>query len=121
MGPAQWIAVVITFGLNALDGFDVLAISFAGPGIAADWGVNQATLGWVLSMELIGMSVGSLALGMVGDKAGRRTTILFCLVLMAAGMFGAGQSDGISELLAWRLLTGLGIGGMLAVTAAAVA
>lgn len=121
MGPAQWIAVVITFGLNALDGFDVLAISFAGPGIAADWGVNQATLGWVLSMELIGMAVGSLVLGMVGDKAGRRTTILFCLVLMAAGMFGAGQSDAVSELLAWRLLTGLGIGGMLAVTAAAVA
>ena len=121
MGLAQWAAVAVTFGLNALDGFDVLAISFAGPGIAADWGVNQATLGWILAMELIGMAVGSLMLGIVGDKAGRRSTILFCLVLMATGMFGAGQSDGVSELLAWRLLTGLGIGGMLAVTTAAAA
>ena len=36
MGLAQWVHVAITFGLNALDGFDFLAIGFAGPGIAAD-------------------------------------------------------------------------------------
>ncbi len=121
MGPAQWAAVVVTVGLNALDGFDVLSISFAGPGIAADWGVSQSTLGWILAMELLGMALGSIALGMAGDKAGRRSTILFCLVLMATGMFGAGQSASVSELLAWRLLTGVGIGGMLAVTTAAAA
>ena len=121
MGLAQWFTVLVTVGLNALDGFDVLSISFAGPGIAAEWGVDQATLGWILAMELLGMAVGSIILGMVGDKAGRRTTILFCLVVMAIGMFGAGQAAGVTELLSWRLLTGLGIGGMLAVTTAAAA
>lgn len=121
MGFAQWMAVVVTVGLNALDGFDVLSISFAGPGIAADWGVNQSTLGWILAMELLGMAAGSIVLGMAGDKAGRRATILFCLVVMSIGMFGAGQSAGVTELLSWRLLTGLGIGGMLAVTTAAAA
>ena len=121
MGPAMWAAVLVTFGLNALDGFDVLSISFAGPGIAAEWGVSKATLGWILAMELIGMAAGSIVLGVVGDKAGRRSTILFCLVVMSIGMFGAGQSGSVNELLAWRLLTGLGIGGMLAVTTAAAA
>ena len=47
--------------------------------------------------------------------------VLFCLVVMAIGMFGAGQAAGVTELLSWRLLTGLGIGGMLAVTTAAAA
>lgn len=121
MGVAQWLAVFVTFGLNALDGFDVLSISFAGPGIAADWGLDQATLGWLLAMELIGMAAGSIVLGIVGDKAGRRSTMLFCLVVMSVGMFGAGQSGNVGELAAWRVLTGLGIGGMLAVTAAATA
>ncbi len=121
MGLAQWTAVVVTFALNALDGFDVLSISFAGPGIAQEWGIDRAVLGWVLAMELFGMAVGSILLGVVGDKAGRRATILFCLVVMSAGMFGAGQSANVTELLAWRLLTGLGIGGMLAVTTAAAA
>ena len=63
MTRAQILVVAITVGLNALDGFDVLAISFASPGIAHDWGINRAALGVVLSMELIGMAIGSMLLG----------------------------------------------------------
>ncbi len=121
MNSAQWIAVVITIGLNALDGFDVLSISFASPGIAKDWGLGPAVLGWILSMELLGMALGSVLLGPVADKVGRRKTILLCLVGMAVGMFGAGYSTSVAVLLGFRLLTGLGIGGMLASINAAAA
>jgi benzoate transport len=114
MGVAQWLAVLVTVGLNALDGFDVLSISFASPGIARDWGIDKATLGWVLSMELFGMAAGSFILGGVADKLGRRPTILGCLVAMAAGMFGAAHAHSVAALVPWRLLTGLGIGGTLA-------
>ena len=121
MRSAQWLAVLVTVGLNALDGFDVLSISFASPGIARDWGIDKATLGWVLSMELFGMAAGSLLLGGVADKVGRRPTILGCLIAMAVGMFGAAHSRGVADLLPWRLLTGLGIGGTLAAINAAAA
>jgi benzoate transport len=121
MGVGQWLAVLVTVGLNAMDGIDVLSISFASPGIAKEWGVNQATLGWVLSMELVGMGLGSVLLGGVADKIGRRPTILGCLFAMAVGMFGASLADGVPTLLICRLLTGLGIGGMLASINAAVA
>ena len=121
MRLGQWAVVAVTVGLNALDGFDVLSISFAAPGIAADWGIDKAALGWVLSMELLGMAIGSIALGGVADKIGRRPTILGCLIAMTVGMFGAGHSSDMATLLAWRLLTGLGIGGMLASINAATA
>jgi benzoate transport len=121
MSVSQWLAVLVTVGLNAMDGIDVLSISFASPGIARDWGVDKATLGWVLSMELVGMGVGSVLLGGVADKIGRRPTILGCLIAMSIGMFGASLAAGVPTLLAWRLLTGLGIGGMLASINAAVA
>ena len=121
MSVGQWLAVVVTVGLNAMDGFDVLSISFAAPGIAKDWGVDRATLGWVLSMELVGMGLGSALLGGVADKIGRRPTILGCLVAMSVGMFGASLADGVPMLLVWRLLAGLGIGGMLASINAAAA
>ena len=121
MGVAQWLAVIVTVGLNAMDGFDVLSISFASPGIAREWGVDKATLGWVLSMELLGMGVGSVLLGGVADKLGRRPTILGCLLAMTLGMFGAAHAADVPTLLAWRLLTGLGIGGMLAAINAAAA
>ncbi|MDX8356457.1 MFS transporter [Sphingopyxis terrae] len=117
----QWLAVAITVGLNGLDGFDVLSISFASPGIAKEWGGDQSVLGWILSMELLGMAVGSVLLGGVADKAGRRPTMLGCLVAMTIGMHFAGGAASVNELLGWRLLTGLGIGGMLAAINAAAA
>ncbi len=121
MSAAQWLAVIVTVGLNGMDGFDVLSISFAAPGIARDWGVDKATLGWVLSMELLGMALGSVLLGGLADRIGRRPTILACLVAMTFGMFGAAHAGAVPTLLAWRLLTGLGIGGMLAAINAAAA
>lgn len=114
MSRLQVIAVGITFLLNALDGFDVLSISFASPGIASEWGIDRAALGIVLSMELIGMAVGSVVLGGVADRIGRRKTMLGCLIVMAIGMFMATAVSNLVELSLWRVVTGLGIGGMLA-------
>jgi benzoate transport len=114
MSRLQIAAIAVAVGLNALDGFDVLSISFAAPGIAAEWGINRAALGIVLSMELIGMAVGSVLLGGVADRIGRRRTILGCLVVMAIGMFMVTHASGIVSLSIWRVLTGIGIGGMLA-------
>jgi MFS transporter, AAHS family, vanillate permease len=114
MSRLQGAVVVLTVALNALDGFDVLSISFASPGIAQEWGIDRAALGIVLSMELIGMAIGSIFLGGVADKIGRRPTILGCLVVMAAGMMMATTVRGLVDLSIWRIVTGLGIGGMLA-------
>ena len=114
MSRLQIIVVGLTIALNALDGFDVLSISFASPGIAAEWGIDRAALGIVLSMELIGMAIGSMVLGGVADKIGRRPTILGCLVVMSGGMLMATTVTGLVDLSIWRVITGLGIGGMLA-------
>lgn len=121
MRLAQIAVVAVCIALNALDGFDVLAISFAAPGIAKEWGVDKATLGVVLSMELIGMAAGSVLLGNLADRIGRRPTILACLCVMAIGMFAAAHASGVEMLSAIRLFTGLGIGGMLSATSAMVA
>lgn len=112
------IIIVITAGLNALDGIDVLSISFASTGIKAEWGIDQTVLGLVLSMELFGMAAGSILLGGVADAYGRRKTMLGCLVTMALGMFMVTTVSTLVQLSAWRVITGLGIGGLLsAITA----
>jgi benzoate transport len=121
MGRAQLIAVAICIALTALDGFDVLSISFASPGIAAEWGIDRAMLGIVLSMELIGMCAGSVFVGGLADRIGRRPVALGCLVVMAIGMALATTAHDVTTLSAFRLLTGLGIGGMLAASNAMAA
>ena len=115
MTGRQVLAIAMCVLLNALDGFDVLSISFASPGIAKEWGIDRAALGVVLSMELIGMMVGSVLLGQLADRLGRRPTVLACLAIMALGMVSTTQVGTIEALAVTRLLTGLGIGGMLAV------
>jgi benzoate transport len=114
MTAMQIIVVAITVGLTGLDGFDVLSISFASPGIAREWGIDRAALGVVLSMELFGMGLGSFLLGGVADRIGRRRTLLGCLVLMILGMTMVIGVRGLTALCIWRVITGVGIGGMLA-------
>jgi len=121
MTKAQIAVVAITVLLNGMDGFDILSIAFASPGIAKEWGTSQLALGIVLSMELIGMAFGSVFLGGLADKIGRRPTLLGCLVVMVTGMLLATTASSPVQLSIWRVLTGLGIGGMLSATNAVVA
>ena len=121
MKASQISIIAIAVLLNAMDGFDILSIAFAGPGIAREWHINQLELGIVLSMELIGMAFGSIVLGGFADKLGRRPTLLSCLVVMTAGMILATSASSPLGLSIWRVVTGLGIGGMLSCTNAVVA
>lgn len=122
--PMNWrqhVVVALMVMLNALDGFDVLSSAFASPGIAKEWGVPREALGVMLSAELVGMGFGSLLLGGLADKKGRKLTMLACLAIMAVGMYLAHSSAGLTELSVWRFVTGLGIGGMLTSTNAVTA
>src|SRR5678809_1054691 len=121
MTTAQFVVVALTIFMNGIDGFDVLSIAFASPGIAREWGIAQTALGLVLSMELIGMAIGSVLLGGVADRIGRRPTLLGCLATMAFGMLMATTAGSPVQLSIWRVVTGLGIGGMLSCTNAVVA
>src|SRR3546814_11879311 len=103
------VVVALCFAVTALDGCDVLASSFAAPGIADEGGVDKATLGIVLSMELLGMAAGSVLIGNLADRIGRRPTILSCLVVMALGMYAATHAGGVTSLSIVRFLTGVGI------------
>jgi MFS family permease len=67
------------------------------------------------------MGFGSVLLGGLADKMGRKPSMLICLVIMAIGMYMAHQAQNLSWLTAFRFFTGLGIGGMLAATNAVTA
>jgi len=122
MSGLQILVCTITVFLNALDGFDLLAISFATPGIMKEFNIDKSVgLGVVLSMDLWGMAIGSFLLGGVADYIGRRRAILCFLVVMAVGMLFCSRASDLGDLRLWRFITGLGIGGMLAAINAASA
>ena len=120
MSSSQWEVVLLCTAINMLDGYDVLVMSFAAAPVAADWRLDPASLGLLLSAGLIGMAFGSVLLGSLADALGRKRLVNVCLVIVTIGMMASALSQSQLQLLALRFVTGIGIGGMLATITALV-
>jgi AAHS family 4-hydroxybenzoate transporter-like MFS transporter len=94
------------------DGFDLFTMGYVGPHLIEEWGISRADLGPVNSMGLIGMAVGSVLLGWLGDRIGRKRAYISCLALLFAGSLLCYYAKDINELSMWRLVTGFGLGGV---------
>ena len=120
MSRAQWEVVLLCTAINMLDGYDVLVMSFAAAPVAADWQLDPASLGLLLSAGLIGMALGSIVLGSLADALGRKRLVNICLITVTIGMILSAYTQSQLQLLALRFVTGVGIGGMLATLTALV-
>jgi len=112
----QWGAVAVCVLLNMLDGFDVLVMAFTGKAVSAEWGLSGAQLGLLLSAGLVGMAAGSMLVAPWADRLGRRPIVLGCLAVASAAMLLSSVSQNATQLGVLRVVTGIGIGGLLATT-----
>ena len=100
--------------LNMQDGYDILAVSYAAHAISEDWGISRSELGVIFSAGLFGMMIGAMGLGPLADRLGRKAMCVVGLILSGCGMLIAMKATGLNMLVAGRVLTGLGVGGILA-------
>lgn len=114
MSRFQIIAVSIALLLVVLDGFEVGIMAFAAPQIQAEMSLTPDALGYVLSASLFGMAIGSILLTPLADRFGRRPLTLVMLVLIVIAMALTISASSAGTLILWRVMTGLGIGGMMA-------
>lgn len=117
----QYATIFVCFLMNILDGMDVLVISYCAPAIAQSWDISPETLGIVFSAGLAGMTLGALLLAPFADHIGRKSMILLSAVLIGTSIFLTSYSSTVSMLIVLRFLSGIGIGSMLASTAALTA
>lgn len=97
----------------ALDGFDIQAIGFVAPALKAEFQVERSALAPVLAASLLGMALGGLGVGPIGDRWGRRKAVLISTALFGVGMLLASTAATLDALTFWRLLTGIGLGGAM--------
>jgi AAHS family 4-hydroxybenzoate transporter-like MFS transporter len=102
-----------TFLIMVLDGFDVQLIGFAAPALIGEFGITRNALGPALAASVIGMSVGAVAIGPVGDRFGRRPALLVSAVLFGVMTLLAATATSVATLALWRFLTGIGLGAAL--------
>jgi len=96
----------------ALDGFDTQAIGYTAPAIAGVLKLPMAQFGQVGSAGLVGAAIGALSFGPLADLFGRKWFMIVAIVVFAAFSYMTAQSASLNELLTFRFLAGLGLGGV---------
>lgn len=108
--PLQWWIMIMCFLVIAADGFDTVAVGYVGPALAAKWGVSKLALGPLFSAALIGLAVGALVAGPMGDKYGRKRILIVSVLFFGLCTLASALAASLTELTALRVLTGLGLG-----------
>jgi len=108
--PFQWLIFALCFCVVLLDGFDTAAIGYIAPSLVSEWGIERSALGPVLSAALFGLVVGSLSAGPLADRFGRKTILSISVLIFGLACLASAFSAGLNQLVAWRFITGVGLG-----------
>ncbi|HCS42820.1 MAG TPA: 4-hydroxybenzoate transporter [Pseudomonas sp.] len=107
----QWRVFGLCFFVAILDGFDTQAIAFTGPSIIQAFGLGAGALAPILTAGIVGMVLGAMALGLLGDKFGRRPTIIGSVALFGIASLATAFAQTTEQILVLRFIAGLGMGG----------
>ena len=93
-----------------LDGLDFQLLAFAAPLLSAEWGVGKTGLSYAIGATLVGMALGAPVGGWLGDRWGAQRSLIVAVLMFAIATLVTAAATGISQLVALRLLSGMGFG-----------
>ena len=99
----------------ALDAMDVGLISFVIVALGQQWGLDDATKSWVVSIGFVGMALGATFGGLLADKIGRRSVFALTLLVYGVATGATAVVSSVAALLLLRFVVGLGLGAELPV------
>ncbi|OCS84519.1 MFS transporter [Caryophanon tenue] len=102
------------------DAMDVGILSFVIAALAVDWGLNSQQMGWIGSVNSIGMAVGAVVFGLLADKIGRKKIFMWTLVLFSVASGLSALTTTLAVFLILRFFVGMGLGGELPVASTLV-
>jgi AAHS family 4-hydroxybenzoate transporter-like MFS transporter len=117
----QKLTVLIAALAIVLDGFANQALPLSIPMLVKMWHVKREDFTLVSMMGYAGMMVGTILFGMLGDKAGRRPTLMGCVLLFAVPTIAVTAIQSVSLLNVLRFVGGMGLGGCMPNAAALLA
>jgi benzoate transport len=105
----------------AMDGFDLLILGFMLKIISADLSLTPAEGASLVTATLIGAVIGGIGFGMLSDRIGRVRVLTYTIVVFAVFTGLCGFAQGYYDLLFYRTLAGVGLGGEFGIGMALVA
>ena len=113
MTARHWQIVCVGAVLMMLDGYDLSVMGIVLPTMAEAWKLEPSAFKWALSASLIGVGVGSVLAGLMGDRWGRKKTLLFMYGFGSVACLATVTATDVSQLILWRFLVGVGMGGAI--------
>jgi AAHS family 4-hydroxybenzoate transporter-like MFS transporter len=101
-----------------LEGYDVSSLGYATPALIEAWHVTAPQFTTAVTLGAIGMLLGSLCAGVLGDRVGRRSVLIGCVAIFGALSILTAYSSNLHSLTVLRFLARLGLGGGVPVTVA---
>jgi benzoate transport len=95
----------------AMDGFDLLILGFMLPAISLELHLSSAQAGSLVTWTLIGAVAGGVLFGMLSDRWGRVRMLTWTILLFAVFTGLCALAQGYHDLLVYRTIAGLGLGG----------
>lgn len=106
------IVAAVYVGAMFMNIMDITIVNVALPTLAAEFNVQTASIEWVVTGYLLSLAVWIPASGWIGDRFGTKRTFLFALAMFTGASVLCGLATSLGELVAFRVLQGVG-GGML--------
>lgn len=102
------------------DAMDVGMLSFIIAALSKEWSLSPQQMGWIGSVNSIGMAVGALLFGLWADRIGRKNIFIITLLLFSLASGFSALTTTLSVFLLLRFLVGMGLGGELPVASTLV-
>lgn len=106
-----WKALIGSAVGYAMDGFDLLILGFMLSAISADLNLTPAQSGSLVTWTLVGAVVGGIVFGALSDRYGRVRVLTWTIVLFAVFTGLCAIAQGYWDLLIYRTIAGIGLGG----------
>ncbi|HEY9214952.1 MAG TPA: MFS transporter [Ancylobacter sp.] len=108
---AQWQVFWSSYLGWALDIMDLLLFAMLLSHISADLGMSRSTAGMIASASLVATAFGGLIFGFLADRIGRTRSMVLSILCYSVGTLLCGLSQDVTQLLLFRIIVGLGVGG----------
>ena len=115
IGPLQIAVVAFVGTVMIFDGLDIQLSALVAPVIMAEWALSKTDFASVLAAALIGMTVGTPIGGWLGDRLGRRWTLIASVAFFGAATMACSAADSLRMLVALRFIGGLGFGAAMVI------
>ena len=102
------------------DAMDVGLLSFILAALKQDWQLTSTQLGWIGSINSVGMAVGAFVFGIYADKKGRKSAFMLTLLMFSIASGLSAFAWGLGSLMVLRFFIGMGLGGELPVASTLV-